>query len=90
MAHTKAGGSKAVQGGNVDGKRLGVKIYGGSTVKTGQIILRQRGREVIHGDNVGMGKDFTLYSKADGVVQFAWKSKSKKKVNVVDKEEKKK
>lgn len=90
MAHTKAGGSKAVQGGNVSGKRLGVKIYGGSSVKTGQIILRQRGREVIDGDNVGIGKDFTLYSKTDGVVQFAWKSKNKKKVNVVAKEEKKK
>lgn len=90
MAHTKAGGSKAVQGGNVSGKRLGVKVYGGSNVKTGQIIMRQRGREVIPGDNVSMGKDFTLYSKSDGVVQFAWKTKSKKKVNVVIKEEKKK
>ena len=90
MAHTKAGGSKAVQGGNVSGKRLGIKIYGGSNVKTGQIIIRQRGRKVVPGDKVGMGKDFTLYSKANGVVEFAWKSKSKKKVNVVAKEEKKK
>jgi large subunit ribosomal protein L27 len=90
MAHTKAGGSKAVQGGNVSGKRLGVKVYGGSDVKTGQIIIRQRGRQVVPGDNVSMGKDFTLYSKTDGVVQFAWKTKNKKKVNVVGKEDKKK
>ncbi len=89
MAHKKGGGTKAVQGGNVSGKRLGVKIYGGSEVKTGQIIIRQRGREVIPGDNVDMGKDYTLFSKTDGVVEFAWKSRKKKKVNVVQKEEKK-
>ena len=75
MAHTKAGGSKAVQGGNVSGKRLGVKVYGGSDVKTGQIIMRQRGREVVPGDNVSMGKDFTLYSKSDGVVPPVFSSK---------------
>jgi len=90
MAHKKGGGTKAVQGGNVSGKRLGVKIYGGSEVKTGQIIVRQRGREVIPGDNVDMGKDYTLFSKTDGIVEFAWKSRKKKKVNVVQKEEKKK
>jgi len=90
MAHTKAGGSKAVQGGNVSGKRLGVKVYGGSAVKTGQIIIRQRGREVAPGDNVVMGKDFTLHSKVDGVVEFGWKTKNKKKVNVVEKKAEKK
>jgi len=84
MAHKKGGGTKAAQGGNVSGKRLGVKIYGGSDVKTGQIIIRQRGREVIPGDNVDMGKDFTIYSKADGKVEFVWHSRSKKKVNVVE------
>ncbi|MBW6441991.1 bL27 family ribosomal protein [Patescibacteria group bacterium] len=90
MAHKKGGGTKAAQGGNVSGKRLGVKIYGGSAVKTGQIIVRQRGREIIPGDNVDMGRDFTLYSKTDGVVEFAWDSRKKKKVNVVEKEDSKK
>ena len=78
MAHKKGGGTKAAQGGNVSGKRLGVKIYGGSVVKTGQIIVRQRGREIIPGNNVDMGRDFTLYSKTDGVVEFAWYSRKKK------------
>jgi large subunit ribosomal protein L27 len=85
MAHKKAGGSKARQKGNVAGKRLGVKISGGSQVKTGAIIVRQRGREFKAGDNVAMGRDFTIYSKADGVVEFAWETKKKKKINVVTK-----
>lgn len=85
MAHKKGGGAKAAQGGNVSGKRLGVKIYGGSSVKTGQIIVRQRGREIVPGNNVDMGKDFTLYSKKDGTVEFSWDSRKKKKVGVVEK-----
>jgi large subunit ribosomal protein L27 len=85
MAHKKGGGAKAVQGGNVAGKRLGVKVYGGSTVKPGQIIVRQRGREIIPGDNVDIGKDFTIYSKKEGTVEFSWKSRKKKKVEVVEK-----
>lgn len=83
MAHKKAGGSNAVQGGNVAGKRLGVKVFGKGIVKPGQIIIRQRGRTVLPGDNVKMGKDFTLFSLVDGVVQFVNKSKSKRKVNVI-------
>ena len=89
MAHKKGGGTKAVQGGNVSGKRLGVKVYGGSVIKPGQIILRQRGREVVPGENVGMGKDFTIFSKVKGVVGFAWKTKNKKKVSVVEEKDKK-
>ena len=80
MAKKKAGGSKATQKGNVAGKRLGVKVFGGSSVKKGQIIMRQRGREVIPGDNVMMGKDFTLHSKVDGVVEFAWKTRKRRKL----------
>ena len=83
MAHTKSGGSKAGQGGNVAGKRLGVKIYGGSSVKSGQIIVRQRGRTYIPGENVEMGKDYTLFAITDGVVEFVWDTRKKKKVNVV-------
>ncbi len=84
MAHKKAGGSKAKQGGNVAGKRLGVKVFGGSQVKPGQIIVRQRGRVFIPGDNVSMGKDFTIFAKKSGKVDFVWETKSKKKINVVE------
>ncbi len=82
MAHKKAGGSKARQRGNVAGKRLGVKISGGSVIKTGQIIIRQRGRDVIPGENTKMGKDFTIFATADGTVSFKWKTKTKKAVEV--------
>lgn len=83
MAHKKAGGAKARQQGNVAGKRLGIKIYGGSLVKPGQIIVRQRGKVFLPGKNVGMGKDFTIFSKISGVVDFVNKTKIKKKINVL-------
>ncbi len=82
MAHKKAGGSKAKQGGNVAGKRLGVKVYGGSYVKPGSIIVRQRGREFVPGDNVDMGRDFSVFSKIEGIVEFVWYRKDKKQINV--------
>ena len=82
MAHKKAGGSKAKQGGNVAGKRLGIKVYGGEAVKAGQIILRQRGTVYRTGENVGLGKDFTIFAKKEGVVKFEPFSKRKKKVSV--------
>ena len=83
MAHKKAGGSKARQGANVSGKRLGVKIFGGSVVKTGQIIVRQRGRVFIPGKGVGMGKDFTVFATEPGTVEFVRVAKGKKKINIV-------
>jgi len=83
MAHKKAGGASARQGGNVSGKRMGIKIYGGSSAKIGQIIVRQRGRTYIPGDKVGMGKDFTIFSKANGVVEFKNVTRKKKKINVL-------
>ena len=83
MAHKKAGGSKAKQGGNVMGKRLGVKISGGTIAKAGQIIVRQRGRKFAPGNNVGMGKDFTLFALAHGIVEFKNISKTKKAVNIL-------
>lgn len=83
MAHKKAGGSKARQGSNVPGKRLGVKVYGGEIVNAGGIIVRQRGREFIAGENVDMGKDFTIWAKVPGTVEFSWETKKKKKVNVI-------
>jgi large subunit ribosomal protein L27 len=84
MAHKKGGGAKAVQKGNVAGKRLGVKVSGGSVIKAGQIIIRQRGRQIIPGRNVEMGKDFTLYSIVNGIVKFGWVTKKRKKVSVIE------
>ena len=82
MAHKKAGSSKAAQGSNVIGKRLGIKVLGGSMVKPGQIILRQRGQTYIPGNNVMMGKDFTIFSVVNGIVSFVYDNRKKKKVNV--------
>lgn len=84
MAHKKAGSSKAKQGGNVAGKRLGIKIYGGENIIAGQIIVRQRGSSYKAGEGVGIGKDFTLFAKRAGIVEFKNISKNKKKVNVLN------
>lgn len=83
MAHKKAGGSKASQGGNVRGKRLGVKVFGEGAVKAGQIIVRQRGKVFLPGENVGIGKDFTIFSKVAGKVRFVFKTKDRKQINVI-------
>lgn len=85
MAHKKAGGAKARQGANVAGKRLGLKVTQGSVVKPGQILIRQRGRQIIPGTNVGMGKDFTIFSKIIGAVNFKVVGKNKRKVEVIEK-----
>ena len=72
MAHKKGGGSTR-NGRDSESKRLGVKMYGGQAVVPGNIIVRQRGTEFHAGDNVGMGKDHTLFANAAGKVQFAIK-----------------
>ena len=69
MAHKKAGGSTR-NGRDSESKRLGVKIYGGQKVTTGCIIVRQRGTKFHPGANVGMGRDYTLFAKAPGTVEF--------------------
>lgn len=69
MAHVKSGGATR-QHSQRSGKRLGVKIFGGQTVKAGQIIIRQRGANFHAGDNVELGKDFTAFAVADGKVNF--------------------
>ena len=69
MAHKKAGGSSR-NGRDTAGRRLGVKKFGGEAVLAGNIIARQRGTKWFAGDNVGMGKDHTLYALAEGSVQF--------------------
>ena len=69
MAHKKAGGSTALGRDSVS-NRLGVKIFGNQAVKTGQVIIRQKGSKFHPGKNVRAGKDYTLYSLSDGVVKF--------------------
>ena len=69
MAHKKAGGSSR-NGRDSEGRRLGVKKFGGQTVIPGNIIVRQRGTKVNPGANVGMGKDHTLFALTDGIVRF--------------------
>ena len=69
MAHKKAGGSSR-NGRDSAGRRLGVKKFGGEAVIPGNIIIRQRGTKVHPGDNVGMGKDHTIFAKAEGRVKF--------------------
>lgn len=69
MAHKKAGGSSR-NGRDSEGRRLGVKRYGGQEVVSGNILVRQRGTKLYPGANVGMGRDHTLFATADGVVAF--------------------
>ncbi|HOA18671.1 MAG TPA: 50S ribosomal protein L27 [bacterium] len=83
MAHKKAGGSKARQGANVAGKRLGVKVFGGSKVKEGSIIVRQRGRVFLPGKNAGMGKDFTIFALKAGIVQFEIIKNNRKRIDII-------
>ncbi len=82
MAHKKAGSSKAKQRGNVAGKRLGIKVYGGEMVRSGQIIVRQKGTVYKAGEGVGIGRDFTIFAKRSGAVQFINISKHKQEISV--------
>ena len=81
MAHKKGKGSTK-NGRDSESKRLGVKRYGGEVVRPGNILVRQRGSRFFAGLNVGVGKDFTLFSKVDGVVKFEYVNKNKKKISV--------
>lgn len=83
MAHKKAGGSSR-NGRDSESKRLGVKRFGGELVPAGSIIVRQRGTRMHAGENVGIGRDHTLFAKVDGRVQFAEKGPQQRKtVSVV-------
>jgi len=82
MAHKKGQGSTQNNRDSA-GRRLGVKKFGGEKVIAGNIIIRQRGTKVHPGDNVGMGKDHTLYSLIEGEVRFERKGRDRKKVSVV-------
>ena len=81
MAHKKAGGSSR-NGRDSEGRRLGVKKFGGEVVVPGNIIIRQRGTKYHAGENVGMGRDHTLYALTDGKVAFAKGFKNRTFVNV--------
>ena len=72
MAHKKGGGTTR-NGRDSESKRLGVKVYGGQSINAGGIIIRQRGTKVHAGENVGMGKDHTLFALVDGKVAFVTK-----------------
>jgi large subunit ribosomal protein L27 len=82
MAHKKAGGSSR-NGRDSPGQRLGVKMFGGQAIVAGNIIVRQRGTQFHPGDNVGMGRDHTLFATADGKVQFREGYKRRTYVSVV-------
>ena len=81
MAHKKAAGSSK-NGRDSNAQRRGVKRYGGEKVKAGNILIRQVGTRIHPGDNVGMGKDYTLFAKIDGIVAYERDGRSRKRVSV--------
>jgi len=81
MAHKKGQGSSR-NGRDSNSQRRGVKVYGGQNIHAGSIIIRQLGTRIHPGSNVGMGKDYTLFSLIDGVVKFERLDKKRKKVSV--------
>lgn len=83
MSHKKAGGSSR-NGRDSEAQRLGIKKYGGEQVITGNILVRQRGTKFAPGDNVGRGKDDTLFALKDGVVQFRFIRKGRQCIDIVD------
>ena len=83
MAHKKGAG-RTRNGRDSQSKRLGVKRYAGDTVNAGTILVRQRGTRIHAGNNVGVGRDYTLFALIDGAVKFEFASKERKKVSVND------
>lgn len=81
MAHKKGQGSSR-NGRDSPGQRRGVKIYAGETVKAGNILVRQLGTRIHPGTNVGMGRDYTLFSKIDGIVRYERVGKDRKRASV--------
>ena len=82
MAHKKSGGSSR-NGRDSKGRRLGVKKFGGEQVLAGNILVRQRGTKFFAGDNVGLGRDHTLFATATGAVKFVTKRDDRTYVNVI-------
>lgn len=81
MSHKKAAGSSR-NGRDSNGQRRGVKVYSGQKVKAGNILIRQVGTKIHPGNNVGMGKDYTLFATIDGIVSYERLGRSRKKVSV--------
>jgi len=81
VAHKKAGGASRL-GRDSKSKRLGVKRFAGQKVNAGTILVRQRGTRIHPGDNVGVGKDYTLYALIDGIVKFEPTSNNRRKVSI--------
>ncbi len=81
MAHKKGAG-RTHNGRDSQSKRLGVKAYAGSTVSAGSIIVRQRGTRILPGNNVGVGRDYTIFALVDGVVKFEPATNNRRKVSV--------
>jgi large subunit ribosomal protein L27 len=82
MAHKKAGGSSR-NGRDSEGRRLGVKLFGGQTAVAGNIIIRQRGTAYHPGQNMGIGRDHTLFALVDGTVSFTTGYKNRRYVHIV-------
>jgi large subunit ribosomal protein L27 len=81
MAHKKAGGSSK-NGRDSNAQRRGVKRFGGEKVRAGSILVRQLGTKIHPGENVGLGKDYTLFAKIDGIVAYERMGRSRKKASV--------
>jgi large subunit ribosomal protein L27 len=81
MAHKKGGGSSR-NGRDSSSQKRGVKVYAGTPVRAGNILVRQVGSSIHAGKGVGTGKDFTLFALVDGVVKYEWKTNTKKQVSV--------
>jgi large subunit ribosomal protein L27 len=81
MAHKKGGGSSR-NGRDSQSQRLGVKKFGGERVRAGNILVRQRGTQFQPGNNVGMGRDYTLFATTDGYVKFEYVTRDKKCISV--------
>jgi len=81
MAHKKGAGSTR-NGRSSNAQRRGIKVYGGEKVAAGAVLVRQVGSTIHAGKNVGLGKDFTLFSLIDGVVKYEYRSKDQRKVSV--------
>ena len=81
MAHKKAGGSSR-NGRDSAGQRYGVKRFAGQKVRAGNILIRQKGTKIHPGTNAGLGKDYTIFAKIDGIVTFERQGKDRKKVSV--------
>lgn len=84
MAHKKAASGGVTQGVQTAGKRFGIKKFGGEVVKIGNIIVRQKGTKYYPGKSTSMGRDFTIYARADGVVKFRMMTGSKRGKKAID------